>query len=90
MNCDRLMQKILRELSCDAVVVNLLELPFRKGVDIDQLKGKDKFAPLVDLLNRMYRLLKQMAKGNLNNSRRILIHLQVFRYDRNERIAFAR
>lgn len=77
MNCGRLMQKILHELNVVNIVVSLLQLPFQKGVDINQL---DRFKPLVELLNLMYRLLKQMAKDNLRNARSIHSHLQVFRY----------
>jgi hypothetical protein len=75
------MQKILRELSCDTVIVSLLTLPFDKGVNMDQLRD-DRFKALRELLDLMYRLLKQMAKENYINSRRMLTDLPVFRYVR--------
>ena len=79
MNFGRLMQKILHELNVVNIVVSLLQLPFQKGIDINQLLDI-RFKPLVELLNLMYRLLKQMAKDNLRNARSIHSHLQVFRY----------
>ena len=75
------MQKILRELSCDTVIVSLLTLPSDKGVNIDKVR-EPRFKALRELLELMYRLLKQMAKDNFFNSRHMMTHLPVFRYVR--------
>ena len=58
-----------------------VQLPFTKGVLIDELMGKNRarFAPLVTLLNLQYRLLKQMAKENSVNSKALYGHLAVYR-----------
>jgi hypothetical protein len=63
-------------------VVNVLKLPFEKGLSLDLLKSpqhKDKMSKLVHLMNLFYRLLKQMAKDNLRNSKDLYEHVKVFR-----------
>ena len=74
----RLLQKILRELDIVDVVVDLLQLPFQKGADINSIQ-KDQYRQLFNLMNLLYRLLKQLSKGSLTNAKAIVAHLDVFR-----------
>jgi len=76
---NRLLQKHLRELKILPLAARLLELPFEKGVDINQVGGRDFFAHLLTILNLLYRLLKQMAKQNMVNSKLLLEYLPLFR-----------
>ena len=74
-----LLQKILRELKVVQLVVDTVQLPFRKGVNINKIAGAPAYKQLVSIINLLYRLLKQMAKQSLANSKIVLAHLDVFR-----------
>ena len=78
---NKMLQKILRELGAINQVVDLLQVPFQKGVELDALAGKHAqvYKKLVTLLNMMYRLLKQIVKGNLRNARALHKHLDTLR-----------
>jgi hypothetical protein len=76
---NKLLQKILRELKVVQLVVDTVQLPFKKGVSIVNVSGNAEYKQLVTIINLMYRLLKQMAKQNLVNSKLILNHLDVWR-----------
>ena len=72
---------MLRELGVVNLVVEGLQLPFKKGIPLDELTGEngDQYAKCVTLLNMQYRLLKQMCKADLVNSRALYAHLRVLR-----------
>ncbi len=76
---NKLLQKILRELKVVQLVVDTVQLPFKKGVSIGNVAGNAEYKQLVTIINLMYRLLKQMAKQSLVNSKLILNHLDVWR-----------
>ena len=76
---NRLLQKILRELKVVQLVVDIVQLPFKKGVSIDMVAGNDEFKQMVTIINLSYRLLKQMAKQNLANAKVVLNYLDVWR-----------
>ena len=63
------------------LVVDTVQSPFTKGVPLSEISGpnKDRFAKLVTILNMQYRLLKQMCKEDLVNSRTLYFHLPVLR-----------
>ena len=48
---NRLMQKLLRELDLIQLAVSLLELPFKKGVDIEQIKEHQEVRKQVFYMN---------------------------------------
>ena len=77
----RYLQKVLRELGVINLVVDTVQSPFTKGVPLSEISGpnKDRFAKLVTILNMQYRLLKQMCKEDLVNSRTLYFHLPVLR-----------
>ena len=75
----RYMQKVLRELGVINLVVEILQLPFSKGISVDGLAGASEFSKVVTLLNMQYRLLKQICKDNLVNSKALYKHLHVIR-----------
>ena len=81
---NKLMQKLLRELGFITLLVDVLGLPVQRGVSLEELsmpnpEEKENVARLVHLMNLFYRLLKQMAKENLRNSRVLYTHLNLFR-----------
>ena len=78
---NKLLQKILRELKVMQLVVDLVQLPFQKGVALDKLAGNDDYKQLLTLINLLYRLLKMMAKNSLRASRLVVQQgfLAVFR-----------
>ena len=77
----RYLQKVLRELGVINLVVDSVQSPFTKGVPLSEMArpNKDGFGKLVTLINMQYRLLKQMCKEDLVNSRALYAHLPVLR-----------
>jgi hypothetical protein len=78
---NRYLQKMLRELGAIDLVMENLQLPFKKGVSTDELMGKNKahFSKLVTIVNMQYRLLKQVVKENLVNSKALYQYLTCIR-----------
>lgn len=76
---NRLLQKILRELNMLPLAIRVLQLPFEKGVDINEIRGNAFYQPLVHINNLLYRVLKQIVKGNLANSKLLFEFLPAIR-----------
>jgi len=77
---NKLMQKMLRELGIIPLIVDLVELPFRKGLSLNDLQAEGSDSKkLVQIMNLSYRLLKNMAKENLRNAKEEYKYLNIFR-----------
>ena len=76
---NRLLQKLLRELNTVDISCTLLQVPFKKGVDIDQVSTHPEYATLKAILNLVYRLLKQMCKEDSVNSKSVFRHVGAMR-----------
>ena len=76
---NRLMQKLLRELNAVDICCTLLQVPFKKGVDIDQVSTHPELATLKAILNLVYRLLKQMCKEDYVNSKSVFQYVGAMR-----------
>ena len=71
---NRYLQKILRELGAIDLLIENVQLPFQKGVLIDELMGanKDHYAKLVSLINMQYRYTH--THTNIRSHAHVQIH----------------
>ena len=79
---NKYLQKLLRELGVINQVVEILQIPFNKGVDLDHAfvgAQKASHEKLLVLINLMHRLLKQIVKENMRNSKILYKHLGALR-----------
>lgn len=77
------LQKVLRELGAIELCICLVQEPFRRGVDLAAIAAQGRVQAehrrLVKLIDLLYRLMKQMVKGNETNARLLFEHLSVLR-----------
>jgi len=60
---NRVLQKVLRELGVIKLCVEMVQEPFRRGIDIDAIATQDAaYMNLITILDLMYRLMKQMVR----------------------------
>lgn len=77
---NRLMQKLLRELNVIGVVMNLVQLPFTRGIELNWMTSNDsRLRRLKIVMSMCYRLMKQTVKGNERNAEELHKHVDVLR-----------
>ena len=77
---NRLMQKLLRELNAIPTVMELVQLPFTRGICINWMLLKDaRFKPLIEIISMAYRLMKQTVKNDEKNALELHRYVSVIR-----------